>query len=382
MKSYALRNCTLDVDVPVEVGRDVGHFWFATLHPIEGEDILCGVILSADEAQGEWPARLHLSRDSGRSWTAVEETARYGPISHRLGNRELLMMPYELWPLEPGDRRNARADGTLIRCGEDGGLSLERTPVKYLGLPRDLADYHTDEVFLHTNGNILPLSDGRLFATLYGQFHGEGKFSAFAVTSEDRGHTWHFRSVVASWEDLPEPGEGPNESNTVRLADGRLMCVYRVGRTVYPEGETTDFHKCYSADEGATWTKPERVNGAWTVEPQLERLENGLILLSGGRPGLFLWVCADGEGKQWERLNLAEHHNALIEDASLHYSEQFCRPERTDPPQSTSYTCMQRIGPDEVLISYDRLGNGWSGAPGRWGEKDVVFCVRVGGRRS
>ena len=38
---------------------------------------------------------------------------------------------------------------------------------------------------------------------------------------------------------------------------------------------------------------------------------------------------------------------------------------------------MIALGPDEVLISYDRLGNGWTGAPGPWGETDAIFCVRL-----
>lgn len=38
---------------------------------------------------------------------------------------------------------------------------------------------------------------------------------------------------------------------------------------------------------------------------------------------------------------------------------------------------MKAIGPDEVLLSYDRLGNGWEGAPGPWGPCDTVFVLRV-----
>ena len=38
---------------------------------------------------------------------------------------------------------------------------------------------------------------------------------------------------------------------------------------------------------------------------------------------------------------------------------------------------MIALSDNELLISYDRLGNGWEGAPGPLGEHDTVFTVRV-----
>ena len=123
---------------------------------------------------------------------------------------------------------------------------------------------------------------------------------------------------------------------------------------------------------------PTRIPGrCLSVEPQLVRLENGAILLSGGRPGLFVWVCTDGSGNTWERFNLAQHHNRHQADAALQYADAVCEGKGVDPPQTTSYTGMVAIGPDEVLVCYDRLGNGWKGAPGPWGTFDSVSCVRL-----
>ncbi len=371
MRRHKCDGFSLELGRPVEVGRDTGHFWFSTLHPVEGQDVFCLVITVADKAQGKWPAVLCLSRDGGRSWRRVMEIDSHGPNSIRLASRKLLLMPYELWPASPGDKRNAQADGTIITCREDGEVSLETTTVRFLDFPRDLKDYHEGELHVLTSGNILPLRDGRLFTTLCGKCPGEERYTNYAVASDDGGLTWRFLSVVARPEGEADVATGPSESNTVRLSDGRLMCIYRVGGLL-------EYRKGYSADDGATWTKPEIVTGAWSVEPQLLRLANGLILLTGGRPGLFLWVCADGEGERWQRVNLGEHHNALMEDGSLHYSDQFCEGKRKcEPNQSTCYTDMIATGDNEALVCYDRLGNGWDGAPGPWGEEDVVFCVRV-----
>jgi hypothetical protein len=363
---YELQGCALELAPPVEVGRAKGHFWFSTLHSLGGSDVLCEVVLSDDKAQGKWPAVLYLSRDAGGTWRRARETDSYGPVSTLLGPGKVLLMPYECWPLAPNDKRNAVADGTLLTLAADGALTAEATPVKYLDFPRDLAEYNTTELYLLTNGNILPTKDNRLFTTVYGRRAGEAKDCVWAVTSDDGGRTWHYQATVADGVALGTP-EGANESNSIRLADGRLLCVYRTG---------AEYHKSYSADEGATWTGPEPLAGVRAVEPQLVRLANGVILLSGGRPGLFLWACTDGEGKTWQRVSLGTHHNRHLQDASQHYSDAFCEG-GGGPALSTSYTGMVAIGSDEVLVCYDRLGNEWRGAPGPQGEWDAVFSVRV-----
>ncbi|MBI4558190.1 MAG: exo-alpha-sialidase [Candidatus Hydrogenedentes bacterium] len=365
---YTLEGCVLEVDPPVEVGRAPGHFWFSYLHVIQGQDILCEVVLSDDKAQGKWPAALCLSRDGGKSWSRVRDIDSYGPVSTPLAAGRILFMPYETWPISPADKRNAVADGTIVTLADDGSLTAQPTPVKYLSFPQDLADYHVGEVYLFVNGNILSLKDRRLFATVYGKFAGDTKDSVWSVTSADHGFTWQFQSVVASGKDLTNLTEGANESHTARLADGRLLTVYRTG---------SDYHKSYSSDEGETWSAPEPMPGVFRVEPQLVRLENGVLLLSGGRQGLYLWACTDGEGKKWEQFNLAEHHNRQVPDEAHRYTADFCEGKNVDPPQSTSYTGMKAVGPNEVLISYDHLANGWKGAPGPWGPHDMVFCVRV-----
>ncbi len=375
MRSYKLEGSLVEIGAPVGVDSAEGHFWFPTLHHIEGEEFLCGMSVAPDVAQGKWPGVLCLSRDRGASWTRVREIPSYRHQTVGIAPRRLLLLPYELWPLSPGERRNLKADGTILTCGQDGVVSPQPTAVRFLDFPKDLADYHEGELFLLTNGNILQLNDGRLFTTVYGKFAEDEDLTLriFTVVSEDRGFTWRYLSTVAGPGDVQETQKKPrpSESDTVRLRDGRLMCVYRVGSSL-------EYRKSYSADEGVTWTKPERMDGVWSVEPQVVRLENGLILLSGGRPGLFLWVCADGEGGAWERINLGEHHNALLSDMDLHFSIAFCEAKGSfDPYQSTSYTDMVPVGPEEVLICYDRLANGWNGAPGPWGEKDAVFCLRV-----
>ena len=363
-----------ELSTPVEVGHASGHHWFSSLHAVTGADILCEVVTTGDEAQGKWPAALYLSRDSGRSWQKADEIDSYGPASVALEPTGILLLPYELWPLSPGDRRNASAAGTIVTC-TDGTITTEPAPVRFLSFPRDLDRYHDDELFLLTSGNILPLRDGRLFTTLYGRFGMETErhqYECVAVASEDGGFTWNYLSKVASWPNTVGAPEGPNESAAVRLPDDRLMCVYRVG-----SGRQYHYHLSYSPDEGQSWSGPTRMENQWSVLPQLVCLENGTLLLSGGRPGLMLWVCTNGEGDHWHPINLAEHHNVTFPNPELHFAEPCVGASGDDLRYTTSYTGMVATGPDEVLVSYDRLGNGWKGAPGPWGPHDTVFTVRV-----
>ena len=41
--------------------------------------------------------------------------------------------------------------------------------------------------------------------------------------------------------------------------------------------------------------------------------------VSGGRPGVDLWISADGFGESWERYSLPTFHNQLV-DADSHPS--------------------------------------------------------------
>jgi hypothetical protein len=153
------------------------------------------------------------------------------------------------------------------------------------------------------------------------------------------------------------------------MDNGDLLCVYRVS-------DSWDFHKSYSQDEGRTWSQPQRMEGMWSVQPRLARLGNGAVVLTGGRPGLFAFLCADGKGEEWEKVNLAMHHNQLIEPEEQRFSDAFCKAEKKeDPAISTSYTAVMLLGDDGLIVTYDRLGNGWSGAPGPHGDVDRVFSV-------
>ena len=366
MIDYSLQNGLIQAGVPVEVGHNTGHFWFPSLNTVGDDTLICAVIRSADVAQGKWPAELFVSQDAGSSWRLDQAIDSYGHTSVRCDQSTTLMMPYELWPVSPDDNNNGVAPGNLLTRATDGSLVVEPRDVQFCDFPAPLAKYHEDELFLHHTGNIRRLPGGQLFTMLYGQFDGGESYCSFAVVSNDGGFTWHYRSTVAAGDAAPE---GPNEADTELLDNGDLLCVYRVA------GEW-DFYKSYSQDEGLTWSRPARMEGIWSVQPRLARLDNGALILTGGRPGLFCYFCADGKGEKWEKVNLGVHHNQLIEPSEQRFSDAFCKAEKgEDPAMSTSYTSVMPWGADTLIVTYDRLSNGWSGAPGPNGDVDRVFSV-------
>ena len=371
MIDYSLRNGLIQAGVPVEVGHNTGHFWFPSLHKVGEDTLICAVIRSADVAQGKWPAELFLSEDAGSTWRPDQAIDSYGHTSIRRDPSTTLMMPYELWPVSPDDRKNGAAPGNMLTRASDGSLVVEPREVRFGDFPAPLAEYHEDELLLHHTGNILRLPGGSLLTTLYGKFDGDERYSSFAVVSDDNGFTWSYRSTVAAGDAVPGAPEGPNESDTQLLDNGDLLCLYRVGGG-------WDFHKSYSQDEGLTWSPPGRLEGMWSVQPRLARLGNGALILTGGRPGLFFFLCADGRGEEWEKVNLGIHHNQLIEREEQRFSDAFCRAEKGETPAlSTSYTSIMPWGSDGVILTYDRLANGWSGAPGPNGEVDRVFSLAL-----
>ena len=38
----------------------------------------------------------------------------------------------------------------------------------------------------------------------------------------------------------------------------------------------------------------------------------GPLVLTGGRPGLYLWINEAADGREWQKVNLAAAHNAAI----------------------------------------------------------------------
>ena len=105
---------------------------------------------------------------------------------------------------------------------------------------------------------------------------------------------------------------------------------------------------------------------AFSVQPSLAVLRDGMVVLSGGRPGLYAWVNQDGTGQDWQRLDIRAHHNATVPKEPILRNDQ-----------SSSYTEVVRVGENELLYIYDRIPFGWGTIPRDSKETNSVWVVRL-----
>ena len=204
------------------------------------------------------------------------------------------------------------------------------------------------------------MEDGSYIATLSLRYDGDAQHGTVALVSEDGGHHWRYLSLIAGSGAVPDAKEGFDEPCLIRLTSGELMCVSRVG-----SGKDQKLARTYSSDGGKTWAKLDRLP-AYSVAPQICRLESGVLALVTGRPGLFLWLSTDPRGEEWQSFDLMAHHNSMVES-------QF----RMDAKQTSAYIAILEVSPNRVFIVYDRSPFGWDVVPGDSGERSRIYLLEV-----
>ena len=238
------------------------------------------------------------------------------------------------------------------------------------GLPRDVkprAEY-SRTWWSHINwfSDILQLDNKNLITTLSMRFEGDELETTMAVRSEDEGHHWQYLSTIAAAEAVPDASEGFDEPCLVMLEDGDLMCVSRVG-----SGPGQFLARTYSSDGGSTWSPLDRLP-AWSVAPQIVRLTNGVLILSTGRPGLFLWFSTDARGQHWQAFDVQQYHNMVL-DKKYSIGEM----NNTVQDQTTAYTALVEVTPNHLLLVYDRSPFGWSAVPAGSDERSQIFMLEI-----
>ena len=41
----------------------------------------------------------------------------------------------------------------------------------------------------------------------------------------------------------------------------------------------------------------------------MRRLSSGTIVITSGRPGIYMWLSTDARGRSWQQVDIIGHHN-------------------------------------------------------------------------
>jgi hypothetical protein len=356
-RTVEVAGAKISLSTPRLVARRREYLWFPTLVRRDDGRLLAVMSDYADAHVKLSTALMSESTDGGLTW-GEPIPSLYGDVAVHRPTGDVLLLPYYLQPRDGG-----AMGGPYVVWGGDGPKPLYQAEdeIVVYGWPRTDKPFAPDlgTTGFVWNGQCVPSRDSGYLGTLYGFFEGASRMSIALAESQD-GVRWSIRSIVADETCRLEGGEGPCEVALTRLADGRLMVVFRLASYV-------TFGQSFSSDDGRTWTEPANLEGTFSVQPSLAMLESGPVLLSGGRRGIFLWIDPDGDGQGFSAIDLVANHNACLADEPIDGEKM----------TTSSYTEVVATGPREALVIYDRIPHSWHAIPEGSADTNSVWVVRA-----
>lgn len=154
-------------------------------------------------------------------------------------------------------------------------------------------------------GDMHLAKDGSLIAGIYpgNMLNEKGvhdpRGHVFFYRSTDNGKSWNIQGRIYYQPDPANDTAGAKHMGLLEpgfeiLKDGTFVCVMRTtdGAGMGP------MYASYSADMGKTWTKPEVIS-ANGVLPRVLQLDNGVVVLASGRPGVQLRFLKNYQDRNW-----------------------------------------------------------------------------------
>jgi len=351
----------ITLSMPRLVARGSGYLWFPTMTRLSGGELFANFSTNLDAVVADRTSSVSWSDDDGLTWSVPNSIDPRGDLYAEtmlhLKSGDEILLPFNLYPDKDAMR------GWYQRVsGKKWARKVEffDKALTVSGWPRPDRSFN-EKLGLSGfgfNGQCVPAKTGEYLATMYGFFQDERRYSLALMESKD-GIEWKFRSLIAGSDCKLTGGEGPCESVTVRLKDGRLMNVFRLASGA-PYGQT------FSDDDGRAWSEPIAMKEARSVQPSLAVMKDGGLVLTGGRPGIFAWLNRDGTGKDWLQVDLQGHHN------KHQHADTITATDRT-----TSYTEVEPLDDRSVIVIYDRLANGWNAIPEGSTETNSIWVVKV-----
>ncbi|WP_336205356.1 exo-alpha-sialidase [Nonomuraea sp. LPB2021202275-12-8] len=184
------------------------------------------------------------------------------------------------------------------------------------------------------HGRPIQLADGTILVSAYARYAATGLDQAEVYGSADGGRSFTRRGVIAR----PDGQYAYNEAAIEQTADGSLLAVLRREGGTYA---TLAYSR--STDAGVTWSPPQDlalsgqdcvVRG---VAPRLLLMPGGTLVLSAGRPDVWVALSPDGLGHTWERQRVTYHNRDGVYDAH----------------GTSGYTGLAAVGPYRLLQVFD-----------------------------
>lgn len=343
----------IELSEPVMVAQaekeeEWGFFQFPNISKTENEDLVVTWHMKEDtyESYGKSPSRYYapmISKDKGQTWAAKESTSYlinegYDCLLSDSSTLRVNTPPakdiseYTSFPKE------------VFRKGSYVFYEHNSVPSDLQGVYLYSIDknHHFNSIHAKLDdpellryaidgkmpivwwGNIRQLSDNSLLAGVY-----PGKYLDKATndvnsgisfyTSYDFGKTWQIKGRIPFRADgiADKLGDSCYEEPTFEvLKDGKLLCVMRTG-------SYSPMYKSFSSDRGRTWSIPVPFtpNG---VLPWLKILNNGVLVLVSGRPGVQIRFSMDGTGRNWtspiDMLPFMNSDGSYMRDVSCGYT--------------------------------------------------------------
>ena len=307
---------------------------------------------------------LYISRDGGETWAESDDLSLWVkaqpvlPNGDRFQFREHYAILKDIPPLPRCDRR-VKANGFCVNEAYtvedleplfgDRVAKTFRVARVYAGTDKVVEEEATvrwDNMPITAKKDVIvrpfPMKNyvvdkqGVMWTTVFGNYIlpdgtlGSDYWCSHLLRSDDFGHSWDYVSTLPYREEYQNPNchylEGFNETSLLVLENGSLLALVRSGSLFVdgmgdPDHPAPQLFYSFITDNGKTWSEPKPFYeyGVW---PESVRLGCGTILMTSGRPGVYIRATDDPTAQSWD--DVIQILPVPPEDYYTHYHEYSC----------------------------------------------------------
>ena len=247
------------------------------------------------------PHSRRISTDAGLNWGPASTYTIPGPMSVGLREGGVVIMGWHTSPV--GGGVTDRVEIYRFESSDDF-LSWEEIETATIHVPNYMPSLDIPHLQPH-KGKIVQLPSGNLLMPMYGGFEGDSPqiHRAFLVESADQGRTWDYYSTISYEPADPNPGLpgqylGACEPSIALLSNGQMLAMLRTQYS-HVGPDYRPMYTAWSDDMGLTWTTMIPTDPyLYNVYPTLQVLDNGVVAVEYGRPGLHVAFSIDN-GHTW-----------------------------------------------------------------------------------